>query len=172
MKGSKRDIYPRIRSLLYAFAEGQDTARHSGSTFASAASNSTWNGIFLPNSEHSFSVLAEKAGESRDAGEYARCFDVPATADGVLTVFDRRPSDIEQSNFLGWSRKKLAALRIACEKNHGVALPPFLKFLIEKDDRGASSAREYMEEFAGALNLQTDDRALQHAARNCPRLRG
>lgn len=166
VKGAKKDIYARIRGLLYAFAEGQDTARHSASTFASARSSATWRGIFLPNSEHSFDALAEMAGEKRDPGEYARCTDVPARAEKYRTIFDYRPDNITPSEFPRWCRQNLTALRTACEENHGVAIAPFIEFLIKRGDRVRDDVRRYMDEFEAALDLNLDDGALQHAAQN------
>ncbi len=49
LKGDKKYAYPKLRTTIYTFAEGQDTLRHSGSSYATPASSSTWAGILLAN---------------------------------------------------------------------------------------------------------------------------
>jgi hypothetical protein len=125
-----------------------------------------WRGIFLPTSEHPFSTLADMAGETRDAGEPARCTDVPATSRGQATVFDRRPKSVEPEDFDAWARAQLVALRAACEEHHGVAIAPYLEHLIGLGAGAEAVVRSFMAEFKGALGMHLTDGALQHAAAN------
>ena len=167
IKGAKRDAYARMRGLIYAYAEGHDVARHSGSAFATEASSALHRGILIATAEHSTDRLAELASEVRDHGEHARCTDVPATAKGMRTIFDRKPSNTDASDFEAWARKKLVSVRRACAANPRVAIGPYLQYLIDLGGKAPAAVRAHMREFENALeHLDLSDGALQHAARN------
>ena len=168
MRGPKKEAYHRIRNLLYSFSEGGDTARHSQSSYSSSSSTGKWRGIFLPNSEHSFNSLAEIAGVERDAGEYARCIDVPIPSGKSRTVFDRRPSSVGVGEYPVWARKELIKLREACAQHSGYAIEAYVKFLIENRETVETKVRAYMQTFDQHLgDLSHLDGAFIHAAKNC-----
>jgi Domain of unknown function (DUF927) len=162
----KASIYSVLRERVYGYAEGRDTSRHSGSGFASASSSATWRGVLLGSSEHSCEALARMAGQDRDAGEYARVFDVPVVDEGLTSVIDRVPNEVAADEIAAWSRQQLGDLRKACAANHGVAIEPYLVHLMEAGASLPDSITAYMQAFANKLNLQSSDEALVHAARN------
>ena len=62
LKGSKRDAYQSLRPLIYQYAEGRDTGRHSKSAYASPSGVASWRGIMVASSENAIEALAELAG--------------------------------------------------------------------------------------------------------------
>ena len=111
LKGNKRDAYQSLRPLIFQYAEGRDTARHTKSTYASATGAASWRGIMVASSENTIEALAEMAGEKRDEGEYARAFDVPAVHSGNPTVFDRFPRNVAIQDREAWARRQLKEIR-------------------------------------------------------------
>ncbi len=166
LKGTKRDAYQSLRPLIYRYAEGRDTGRHSKSAFASASGIASWRGIMVASSENAVEALAELAGEKRDEGEYARAFDVPAVRPGNSTVFDRFPHHVAPEHHEAWARQQLAEIRRLCGENHGLALQRYVAFLIQHRATLKADIERAMGEFLSSLKGAERSGALQHAARN------
>jgi putative DNA primase/helicase len=166
LAGKKKEAYAPVRELIYRLSEGRDRARHSASIYASSAQSSQFRTIFVSTAEHSFNEYAAFAQETRDEGEYARCLDVPATCYNRPTIIDRYPEKIKNSDRKQWARRQVIAIRNACEVQHGTALSPYVRFLIQKGAQGVALVRSHMEEFLNAVKDRKLEGALQHAARN------
>ncbi len=166
LKGGKRDAYHSLRPLIYRYAEGRDTGRHSGSAYASSSGIASWRGIMVASSENAIEALAELAGEKRDEGEYARAFDIPAVRPGNSTVFDRFPSDVAPDDREAWARQQLAQIRDLCRENHGLAFQRYVAFLAQHRATLKADIEEAMEEFLRSLRGAGRSGALQHTARN------
>ena len=113
------------KTLTYQFCDGggkqvADIAMQAGLKFYH------FNSIGLISSEISSTEIAKLAGETRQAGERARLFDL--TTDGDKGVFDLLPPD-------GSVIAKDVAIGIeqAARDNYGHALPAFLKWMATQD---------------------------------------
>jgi len=166
LAGKRGDAYGPIRERIYAFSEGRDRARLSSSTMASAWASSSWRGIFVSTAEYSFNDYAAFSGETRSAGEYARCLDVSAVAQGHASVFDSYPKRIKVSRQKRWARAELRKLRTNCERYHGAALEPYLAFLIAEDAGLRKKVASHCATFMIAVHSMRLDGALEHAGRN------
>ncbi|MBV8616710.1 MAG: DUF927 domain-containing protein, partial [Acetobacteraceae bacterium] len=144
LAGKRRDAYGPIRERIFAFSEGRDRARVSGSAVGAPRGASRWSGIFVSTAEFSFTQYAGFAGETRAEGEYARCLDIPARQRDRSTVFNRFPEEVEGSRS-AWARAQLTQLRCACERQCGTPLVAFVEYVIAKGDR----ARETYDVQAG-----------------------
>ena len=164
VEGKKKDVYPRIRDFICQFAEGRDRARHSGSAFATPKGQATWSGLFASTSEWSFSHYAELSGQTRDDGEFARCLDVPAVANGASTIFDCPPKEEKENK--SWARRVLAEMRLACAANHGVVFEPYVRYLITHREGLADAVNKDMDAFLAEMQVPETNGALQHAAHN------
>src|SRR5450432_2489508 len=65
-----------------------------------------------------------------------------------------------------WAQQKLIALRNSCEENHGVAIRPYLQYLIKNKSTLQKTIAKCMGEFESAISDMKLNGALQHAARN------
>jgi hypothetical protein len=90
---------------------------------------------------------ARSAHASRDEGELARCLEVAATRAGRETVMDRFPMDLDPSQRVAWARRQLVRLRNLCRENHGLAIEPFVKYLMQDIPRVQRWIREDVEWF-------------------------
>jgi Domain of unknown function (DUF927) len=163
---AKSSAYDQIRLLIYAIAEGRERDRHSKSQFAVSRGSSEYRTIFVSTAEHPFDDYAARASETRDAGEHARCTDVSATREGRPTVIDRFPASVAPSEREACARRSLARLRSECERNHGVALRPYVEFLMKDYGESERRIRHYMKWFARKLHKSGTSGAVQHAIGN------
>jgi putative DNA primase/helicase len=163
---SKNNAYARIQLTIYKIAENREGDRHSKSVFSTNDGSAGYLTIFFSTAEHSINEYAQLAGAMRDEGELARCTDVPATRPSAKTVIDRFPPSIDPDQHLRWARKALKGLRKACEKNHGVALEPFVKFLMKDPLRAEKRVAFYMKEFMKGIETTGMSGAMEHAAEN------
>ena len=163
----KDKLYDLMRRVTYAYAEGAESTRHSKSGYAQTKEQSDAKGIMITTSEHSLDALATLARKARDGGEVARAFNVPATCDDNVTIFDIWPSNIQQASRKEWAVRKFAALRTGCPLQHGTAFEHYMDFLTGQGREGlVSEVRQDMSEFDRELVLKSDDRWLHHAAKN------
>lgn len=162
----KRMAYGPIRDLIYQVSEGRDTLRHSQSTYARAAKASEFRTIFVSTSEHSFDQYAKFAQERRDEGEYARCLDIAACAEGGHTIMDRVPKSVSTSKRRAWRRDEVIKLRLACATHHGHTLPAYIDHLLGQGKRLKEEVRIGQKAFLKAIDMKSLEGALQHAARN------
>lgn len=161
--GTKREAYEAVRRAIYAFAEGTEATRHSGSAFTATAQAATWRGIFLSTSEISISDLAREGQRVRDDGEFARCIDVPAVVGRRTTIIDAWPEG-EQSK-RQFSQNCLVRIREVCRDHHGVAFPVYIEHLLEKTLAvAASETLEAIREFEKEVGSATGP--LGHAVKN------
>lgn len=164
LAGRRSDAYPKIRALIYQFAEGKEKARHSASQYASNTAESVWSGIFVSTAEYSFNDYASRSGErERSGGEYARCLDVPATGSKASTIFDRDTEKNGESMKRAAARKLLVNLRLACERHRGRPIKAYIDYLLKHSDL-KGQIQKHMEGFYKAYDTSTLDGALQHAA--------
>lgn len=166
LAGRKKEAYGPIRELIYRLSEGRDKARHSSWKEASAASNAQFRTIFVSTAEHSFNEYAAYAGEKRDEGEYARCIDIAATTPDRATIMSRKPDGMKASKARRWARKSVIGLRVACEKQHGTALRPYIEYVIEQGPALPAIVERYSLTFIKRAMSMNIEGALEHAARN------
>jgi putative DNA primase/helicase len=162
----KRMAYEPIRELIYQVSEGRDTIRHSESKYARAARASEFRTIFVSTAEHSFDRYAKLANQRRDEGEYARCLDIAACAEGGHTIMDRVPKNVRKSDRKAWRRQEVIQLRAACAAHHGHALPAYINHLIGLGKRLKKEVRLGQKAFLEQVDMASLEGALQHAARN------
>jgi Domain of unknown function (DUF927) len=127
-----KELREFLRSVTYMLGDGTDTARHSSYTEQNGDNSRIRRSIVLVTSELSFDEIAALAGGARQGGEKARAIDVPAACYECDTIINRFPKlrqgdRVEQTAF---SRLMLQELRAGCAENHGVALAPFVKYLL------------------------------------------
>jgi Domain of unknown function (DUF927) len=163
----KKDAYGIIQPTIYQFAEGRERDRHSKSGFATNDSSAYSRTIFGSSAEHSFDYYAELAGETRDEGELARRIETTAVRPGRASVFDRFPSSVAQEDRRRWAKTTLVRLREACERHHGVALAPYVEFLMSVLPTAQRRVEAYAAEFMDAVETTRLSPALEHAAENC-----
>ena len=60
----------------------------------------------------------------------------------------------------------LKRVRSACERHHGVALTPYVEFLMQDLQRAERRAKAYMAEFMDGLDTTRMSGAMEHAAEN------
>lgn len=164
--GGKRMAYEPIRELIYQVSEGRDTLRHSESKYAKSARASEFRTIFVSTAEHSFDRYAKLANQRRDEGEYARCLDVAACAEGGHTIMDRVPKSVPKADRKAWRRNEVIQLRMACAAHHGHALPVYIEHLIGLGKRLKKEIRSGQNAFLKHIDMTSLEGALQHAARN------
>ena len=156
-----------LRQLIYALAEGREGDRHSGSGYAILDSSALIRTIFITSSEHSLAEYARSANESRDEGELARCLKVAATRAGHETVMDRFPENlVDPAERVAWARRQLAQLRDLCKENHGLAIQPFVRYLMQDIPGAERWIREDMEWFTGRYRPSHLSGAAAHAFDN------
>jgi len=163
---SKSRIYDQFRHAIYSICEGRDRQRHSASLFATGAHASTQRNIFVSTAEHSVDYYARLAKADRDEGELARCIDLAATRPGFETVIDRFPPGLSHEEKTNWAHRQLSALHDACAAHHGVALEPYLRYLMRDPKAVRRQARRYMDEFIQGVPTERLMGALKHAAKN------
>ncbi len=117
-------------------------------------------------SEYSTQEHAERAGRVLEDGETARCVNIPAVRQGRATMFDRLPNHVATHRARAWARRALVRLRKACKEHHGVALPPFIRYLMKDLERAERAAKAYMARFMDSLDTESMSEAEQHAAEN------
>ena len=162
----KKDAYGKIQPAIYQMAEGRERDRHSKSSYATTDDSGFHRTIFDSTAEHSFDYYAQLAGETRDEGEHARCTEIPAVRNGRTTVIDRWPTSVPVDQRKAWARKLLKRVRSACERHHGVALTPYVEFLMQDRQRAERRAKAYMAEFMEGLDTTRMSGAMEHAAEN------
>ena len=162
----KKDAYGKIQPAIYQMAEGRERDRHSKSSYATTDDSGFHRTIFVSTAEHSFDYYAQLAGEARDEGEHARCVEVPAVRKGRTTVIDRWPASVPHDQRKAWARKLLKRVRSACGRHHGVALTPYVEFLMQDLQRAERRAKAYMAEFMEGLDTTRMSGAMEHAAEN------
>ena len=165
LAGKRRDAYGPIRERIFAFSEGRDRARVSGSVVGAPRGASRWSGIFVSTAEFSFTQYAGFAGETRAEGEYARCLDIPARQRDRSTVFNRFPDEAEGSRS-AWARAQLTQLRCACERQCGTPLVAFVEYVIAEGDRARETYEARAGEFLEHVNAAALEPWLEHAAKN------
>jgi putative DNA primase/helicase len=163
----KKNAYAKIQPTIYQVAEGRDRDRHSRSSFATTDDSAYHRTIFGSTSEHSFDDYARLAGEARDEGELARCIEIPAVRNARATVIDRFPTCVLPESRKTWARSTLKRLRKACVRHHGVALRPFVEFLMSDLQRAKRRVEAYMAEFMEEVDTRRLTGAMEHAAENC-----
>jgi hypothetical protein len=162
----KKDAYGKIQPAIFQIAEGRERDRHSKSSFATTDDSAYYRTIFVSTAEHSFDFYARLADETRDEGEHARCTEIPAVRKGCATVIDRWPASVPFDQRTAWARKLLTRVRNACERHHGVALKPYIEFLMRDLQRAERRIRAYMAEFMEGLDTTRMSGAMEHAAEN------
>jgi hypothetical protein len=162
----KKDAYGKIQPAIYQMGEGRERDRHSRSSYATTDDSGFHRTIFVSTAEHSFDYYARLAGETRDEGEQARCTEIPAVRNGRTTVIDRWPESVPLDQRKAWARKLLKGVRNACERHHGVALTPYVEYLMQDLQRAERHAKTYMAEFMEGLDTTRMSGATEHAAEN------
>ncbi|MCH9807250.1 MAG: DUF927 domain-containing protein [Alphaproteobacteria bacterium] len=167
LDGLQQDARKRIRKLIFQFAAGTSRALNSNTIYSTGAANSDARGILLTSAEKSFDVYAEIAGETRDAGEFARTIDLPATESVNSTILDRFPRNIAESGRDDWARAKLKKLRRNCQEQHGLPIAAFLEHVTSLEPvelRNRVDAA--MAEFLNAVRYEKSNGVVGHMADN------
>ncbi|NOU06858.1 MAG: DUF927 domain-containing protein [Hyphomicrobiaceae bacterium] len=161
------EVYRLVRRVTYQYAEGADATRNSKSAFATSRDEADAKGILITTSEKSFDELASIYGETRDPGEIARAFNVPAASPGAISIFDLLPDNIQGDAVSEWLNEQFEAIRDNCRKYKGAAFRHYMDFITAMPrDKLVEDVRASMKEFESALELKTSFRALLHAAKN------
>ena len=163
----KREAYAKIQPMIYQIAEGRERERHSKSSFAIAHDGGQRRTIFVSTAERSLDDYAGLADASRDEGELARCFEISSVRNGRATVIDRYPASVPPERRRAWATALLKRLRKTCARHHGVALEPFVRFLMRDIQGAARRVEAYMAEFMREIDTTGISGAAEHAAENC-----
>jgi hypothetical protein len=155
-----------IGPTIYAIAQGREREKHSGSPYATTDASLTFRTIGAFSSERSIDDIFKRAGIEREEGERARCTDIPAVRGGRATVIDRFPEEVPPDRQTEWARRALRRLRAACRRHHGVALRPYVVFLMADPPRAMRLAERYVACFLAELDTASMSEAEQHAAGN------
>jgi hypothetical protein len=148
----KTDALGRIQPTIYQFYEGRERDRHSKSGFATNDKSAYFRIIFGASAGHLFDYYAELAGETRHEAELARCIETTAVRCGRTTVLDRFPSSVAREDRSRWAKTTLVRLREACKWHHGVALSPYVEFLMSVLPAAQRRLDAYVAEFMGAAS--------------------
>ena len=81
-------------------------------------------------------------------------------------MIDRWPASVPHDQRKAWARKLLKRVRSACGRHHGVALTPYVEFLMQDLQRAERRAKAYMAEFMEGLDTTRMSGAMEHAAEN------
>jgi Domain of unknown function (DUF927) len=168
-RAGTNDLRQFIRSVTYILGDGTDTARHSSWTSQNAGSAAPWRTIVLVTSEDSFDAIAARGGGVRQGGERARAIDVPCVRSGDLNIVDRFPETLlkQKTKRDVFSRHILEQLRAGCAQHHGVALEPFVQYLLGIPPKGlAKQVRDLQKHFVSTVSRHLDTEPLNHAAKN------
>jgi hypothetical protein len=84
----------------------------------------------------------------------------------ATTIFDRRPKSVSDDQAKAWAQKKLVALREACQSHHGVAIEPYIKFLMKLGDELPTAVTDASKELERYIDAASLEGAHRHAARN------
>lgn len=166
LDGAKKDAYTPIRQLVYNINQGRDKIRLSQTQTAVAASCAKFRVIFVSTSESSIDVYARLANQVRDEGEYARCTDIAAAADGREIIMDRLPAKGTRKEIKQAARRATIALRNACQDHTGAAFRAYIRHLITEGGTLKDLVQERVNDAKNRLNRDDLDGALQHAAGN------
>jgi hypothetical protein len=160
----RKKAYLKIRDWIYWLAEGRVAIMNSNSIFTANATSAKFRNVGVSSSEHSIDVLAANGRAERDGGEYARCSDIPACAEGQDTIFDWpwEGDDITPE----FARAELTRLRDACRRNHGVAIAPYVQYLAKHWDKLPGFINKRIAEFVERLRARELSNVDHHAAKN------
>jgi len=164
--GSKKRAHPEIRESIYRLGEGHERLRHTQSLFSAPAASSEVRTIFFSTAEHSFDEYAAFAGETRDEGEYARCFDVPVNRPNRHSIINRFPAKLPKEKRRRWAEDRVIELRKACQANHGTAFLRHIDHLIASRDTLKARIEHYMREMDQFEQRSVVKGALEHARQN------
>jgi hypothetical protein len=164
-RGPESGYYGIIKNAIYVLGEGRERRRHSASGFAKRE-ESLFACILFSTAEHSFDYYAKCAGATRDDGELARCADVSAVTPGFETVVDRFPSHIGQAARRDFTERLLSGIRKGCERNHGVAMQPFVQYIMGDIEGRRADVMRYINVFMGKLSDANLDAVWYHQAKN------
>jgi Domain of unknown function (DUF927) len=162
----RRSAYGRIARTIYKISQNQEREVHSKSSFATTDESAEYRTIFVSTSEHSIDELAKYAGETRDEGERARCVCIPANRPGRRKVIDRRPSDLPIEQRGTWAKRTLVKIRKSCKNNHGLAMRPFIKYVMSDLDHSKRQIARYMKSFIEKIEIGNLSSAIEDAADN------
>ena len=161
MKAKKGELRTRIAEITYAFAEGRDTLRHSGSKYATERGSAKFYGILVSTAEQSLHGQSIGSG-GRAEGEVARAHDVPAVPEGATSIFDLDATISSED-----AKLRLVEIRKACEANHGAAIEAHVRHIAKiPRDKLRERVNETVTAFVETLDLPATDLPLAHAAEN------
>ena len=162
----RRLAYSRIARTIYKISQNQGREVHSKSSFATTDDSAEYRTIFISTAERSVDELAKYAGETRDEGERARCICIPAKRQGRRKAIDRRPSDLPIEERKTWAKRTLVKIRSTCKHNHGLAMRPFIKYVMDDLDGSKRQIARYMKRFIERLEIDNLSGAIEDAADN------
>ncbi|WP_158810170.1 DUF927 domain-containing protein [Beijerinckia sp. L45] len=165
IRGAESGYYGVIKNAIYVLGEGRERRRHSASSFAKR-DESLFACIFFSTAEHSFDYYAKCAGAARDDGELARCADISALMPGFETVVDQYPSGIDQTVWRDFAERLLSGIRQGCEHNHGVAMQPFVQYIMGDIEGRREEVMRYMNVFMSKLDNANLNAVWHHQAKN------
>ncbi|SEQ60207.1 hypothetical protein SAMN05216548_1063 [Faunimonas pinastri] len=120
----------------------------------------------ITGSEHSLTEWASVCGETQDAGEIARLFDVPALHPGCVTIFDWLEEEYGAEQGAKRAETRLANIRRRCMKYRGTVLPEFICYLMAQGTDFELQVRSLMAAFEAEVVREEMEPALKHAAKN------
>ena len=167
----KKDAFGRIEPTIYQIVRGPRARAAQQVWLRDERQQRLLPTIFGSSAEHSFHYYAELARETRGEGERARCLETTATRCGRPTVFDRFPASVAKEDRRRWVKRTFTRLREACKRHHGVALPPYVEFLMSILPTAKRRVEAYMAEFMDAVETTRLSPALEYAAENCALIR-
>lgn len=149
--GKKKDKYDAIYDATYALTSGHDVIRHPIWNGGNASDGAGFRLIAMISSEHAPDAWAARKGENRDAGETARMFGLSALYDGIPSIFDQPPEDVDGADFPEWEKKQFAKLKKRLPEQCGVAFSDFMEKVVEDHDAVRDLAADLVAAFEGAV---------------------
>ncbi len=163
LNGGASERYEKLRDLAYGIAEGR------GKTYSDLASDKMhareWRCVALANGEESADQIAERAGETRLAGEAIRFIDLKATYEDDPDIFDRTPHSVTPMQRPKWFEEQCRKIRKGCSANHGVVLDRFIKYLIGARKEIARDIQKLSNDFMLMVEKSGDALEVRHLAR-------
>ena len=162
----KREAYAKIEPMIYQIAEGRERERHSKSSFAIAhdGGQRRTTSSRPPSARSTITRGSLTRPATRESSRAASRFHRFATG---ATVIDRYPASVPPERRRAWATALLKRPRKTCARHHGVALEPFVRFLMRDIQGAARRVEAYMAEFMREIDTAGISGAAEHAAENC-----
>ncbi len=164
MAGSQAECNNWLRRIAYVLAQSSGTTYSTHAKMPKYGESSERRNIVLASGEESLDMIAQKAGQTREAGSMIRFIDLPATPRGATDIFDFAPDLVTNGQRLRWVQDTCMKMRNGAEAHHGVALCALVKNVTQRRATVEKRLRQLRKDFVDKIVTDQDDQIIRHMA--------